>query len=62
MLQKLKKKTLYGVFLSVQFNCFKDTEPLRGESSVFIFRSPGLPGTHFINLEKMRAESTTHWF
>ena len=27
-------------------------------SSLFTFRSPGVSGTHFINLERMNAEST----
>ena len=41
------------------FNCLKDTEPLRGDSSLFTFRSTGVPETHFINLERMKAESTS---
>ena len=34
------------------FNCLRDTEPLKGD------RFAGVPGTHFINLERMRTEST----
>ena len=40
------------------FNGLKNTELLRGDSLLFAFRSPGVPGTHFINLERMKAEST----
>ena len=40
------------------FNCLKNTELLRGDSSLFTLRSPGVPGTHFINLERMKTEST----
>ena len=39
------------------FNCLKGTEPLRGDTSL-IFTSPGVPSTHFVNLERMKAEST----
>ena len=41
----------------MEFNCLKDTEPLRGDSLLFTFKSPGVPGTHFIYLERMKAES-----
>ena len=37
-------------------------EPLRGDSSRFTFRSPGVPGTHFINLERLTAESSLEPF
>ena len=33
-----------------------ETEPLQGDCSLFTFKSPGVPGTHF-NLERMKAES-----
>ena len=57
VLQKIKKKTLYDPFLCMGF-CLKDTEPLRGGSSLLTFRSPEVPSTHFINLERIKAEST----
>ena len=41
----------------MKFSCLKDTEPLRGDCSLFTFKSPGVPDTHFINLERMKAES-----
>ena len=40
------------------FNCLKDAEPIQGDRSLFSFESPGVPGTHFINLERIKAEST----
>ena len=39
------------------FNCFKNAEPLQGDCSLFTFKSPGVPGTHFIKLKRMKAES-----
>ena len=41
----------------MEFNYLKDAEPLRGDCSLFTFKSPGVPGTHFANLERMKAES-----
>ena len=32
----------------VELYCFKATEPLREDSVLFTTRSPGVPGTHFI--------------
>ena len=37
-------------FLWNGFNCFKVTEPLRGDSLLFTIQSPGLPGTHLVDL------------
>ena len=48
------KKKLYGPFLWVGFNCFKTTGPLRGGSLLFITKSPVIPGTHFIDLGRMK--------
>ena len=39
-------------------NSLKDAEPIRGDSSLFTSESPGGPGTHFINLERMKVELT----
>ena len=39
------------------FNYLKNTESLQGHSLLFTFKSPGVRGTHFINLERMKAES-----
>ena len=47
------KKTLYGPFLWMGFNCLKATEPLR-ESLLFTNKSPAITGTHLINLIKMK--------
>ena len=40
------------------FNCLKDTEPLRGDSSLFTFSSARVPVTHSIKLKRMKAKST----
>ena len=42
----------------MEFTCLKDTKPLRGDSSLFAFRFPGVPGTHFIKLKRIKTEST----
>ena len=37
------------------FNCLKATEPLRGGSLLFTTKLPDIPGTHFIDLGRMKA-------
>ena len=41
-------------------------EPLRGDGLLFTTKFPEIPGTHFVDLGKMKAESTldpaTQWF
>ena len=51
-------KKPYGHFLWMRFNRLKDKDPLSGDVWIFTFRSPGVPGTHFINLERLKAKST----
>ena len=48
------KKKLYGPFSWIVFNCFKATEPLRGESLLFTIQSPRFSGTHLIDLGRMK--------
>ena len=36
------------------FNCLKTTEPLRGDSLLFTIQFPGVPGTHLIDLARMK--------
>ena len=48
------QKKLYGHFLWMGFNCIKATEPLLGDSLLFTTKSPGGPGTHLIDLRKMK--------
>ena len=36
------------------FNCLKATEPLRGGRLLFITMFPEIPGSHFINLGRMK--------
>ena len=51
-------KILYSFFSWMGINCFKTTEPLWRNSLYFITKFPGLPGTYFIDLRRMKAEST----
>ena len=36
------------------FNCLKTTEPLRGDSLFSTTHSPGVPGTHLIDLGRIK--------
>ena len=45
---------LYDPFLWMGFNCLKATEPLRGDSLLFTTKFPAIPGTHLIDLERMK--------
>ena len=47
-------KKLYCPFLWMGFNCSKATELLRGSSLLFTTKFPEIPGTHFINLGRMK--------
>ena len=49
-----KKKKLYGPFLWMGFNCLKAVESLRGSSLLFTANSPEIPGTHIIDLGRMK--------
>ena len=52
-------------FLWMGFNCLKATEPLREDSLLFFFKSPGVSGTHLIDLGKMKGRvdlGDTQWF
>ena len=42
----------------MRFNCLKGADPLQGDSLLFTTKSSGVPGTHFIDLRKMKTEST----
>ena len=48
-------KKLYGPFLRTGFNCLKATEPLRGSSLLFTTKFWEIPGTHLINLGRMKS-------
>ena len=50
----LFKKNLYGPFLWTGFNCLKSTESLQGGSLLFIIQFRKIPGTHLINLRRMK--------
>ena len=41
------------------FNCPKATEPLPGDSLIFTTKSPGDPGTHLIDLGRMKKAELT---
>ena len=47
-------KKLYGPFLWMGFNCLKATEPLRGVALLFTTKFPEIPGTHLIDLGRMK--------
>ena len=38
----------------VGFDCLKATEPLQEDSLLFTTQSPGVTGTHLINLGRMK--------
>ena len=38
----------------MEFDCLKATEPLRGGSLFFATKFPEIPGSHFINLTRMK--------
>ena len=48
------KPTEHPFFLWMGFNCLKATEPLRGGSLLFTTYFPEIPGTHFIDLGRMK--------
>ena len=41
------------------FNCLKATEPGREDSLLFTTKSPGVPGTHFIDHRRMKVQLIT---
>ena len=45
---------LYDPFLWMEFNCLKATEPLRRDSLLLTIELPVFPGTHSINLRRMK--------
>ena len=51
---KIKRKQLYGSFLWMTFNYLKATEPLRGGSLLFTTKFLESPGTHVIDLGRMK--------
>ena len=47
------------------FNYLKATEPLRGDSFLFTIKFPDIPGTHLIDLGRMKGRvdlGATEWF
>ena len=55
----------YAPFLRMGFNYPKPKEPLKGDILLFTTKSPWVPSTHFINLEKMEGWvnlGATQWF
>ena len=45
---------LHGPFLWMGFNCLKATEPLREGNLLFTNKFPEIPGTHLIDLERLK--------
>ena len=65
ILRVSSSKKLYGSFLWTEMNCLKSTEPLQGGSLLFITQFKKIPGTHLINLGKMKGcldLGATPWF
>ena len=61
----MKNLKCWGPFLWMGFNCFQATEPLRGGSLLFTTQAQRVPGTHLINLERMKGWAefgAAHWF
>ena len=46
------KRKLYGPFIG--FNCPKVTVPLQGDNLLFTTKSPGVLGTHLIDLGRIK--------
>ena len=44
----------YVPFLRMEINCLKTTEPIRGDGLPFTVKSPEAPGTHLIDLRRMK--------
>ena len=60
-----KWEKLYDPFLWMAFNCLKATELLRRDSLLFNTESPGIFGSHFIDLGRMKGHvdfGATQWF
>ena len=51
---QIKKNKLYDPFLWIGFNYLKVTVPLQGDSLPFTTKSPGVPGTHLIDLGRIK--------
>ena len=49
-----RTKKTYDPLLWMRFNCLRAIEPLRGDSLLFTTNFPEIPGTHFINLGRMK--------
>ena len=50
----IKKKTLWPLFYGWGSTASR-LEPLRGGSLLFTTKFPEIPGTHFINLERIKS-------
>ena len=48
------QKRLYHPFLYIGSNCLEATEPLLEDRLLLTTKFPGLPGTHFIDLERIK--------
>ena len=49
-----KNIKLYGPFIWMGFNCLKSTKPLWGDSLLLTTRSPGVHGTHTLDIRRMK--------
>ena len=53
-IKKTKTFKLYGPVLWMGFNCLKATEPLQGDSVLLPLSALEKPGTHLIDLARMK--------
>ena len=49
-----KEGKLHGPFLWMGFNCLKAIKPLRRATLIFTTKSPETPGTHLIDLGRVK--------
>ena len=54
LLLKITLRPLFMELLWMGFNCLKATDPPQRDSLLFITQPLGLPGTHLVNLRKMK--------
>ena len=59
------EKKLYGHFQQTAFNCLEVTKPLQRDNLPLPTKFPECPGTHLINLRRIKGWvnlGATHWF
>ena len=54
LISNLQSFTFMAHFLWMGFSCLEATEPLSGGSLLFTNKFPEIPGTHLIDLQRMK--------